>query len=206
MLSFLQIRVQIDQHFTVHHADFVDDQVLTMGPMFRFTAYFFLRWLPIGRLAALWRVIPATLKAAVPVGAVTTSSFCRFSTAYHARTAAIKRLFPVPPSPNTPSRNCGPTLLLSKSMICNDTKDARLYFVQRELMNYIHNRRVVVGTIGEEDVRGLVCAVAGHTGLLTRRGGGGGGVAEPVRLDLKIGERKVKGIDVVYNRIRCLGR
>ena len=82
----------------------------------------------------------------------------------------------------------------SKSMICNDTKDALLCFVQRELMNYIHNRRVVVGTIGEEDVKGLVCTIAGHTGLLTRRGGGGGGgVAWPLRLDLKIGERKAKG-------------
>src|SRR5436305_13112620 len=41
-LGFLQIRVQIDQHFTVHHADFVDDQILTILSMFHLAAYFFL--------------------------------------------------------------------------------------------------------------------------------------------------------------------
>src|SRR5947199_10848415 len=41
-LDFLQIYVQIDQHFTVHHADFVDNQVLTISPIFSLVAYFFL--------------------------------------------------------------------------------------------------------------------------------------------------------------------
>ena len=83
-------------------------------------------------------------------------------------------------------------LASSKSMICNDTKDALLCFIQRKLMNYIHNRRLVVRTIGEEDVRGFVCAVAARTSLLTGLSGSGG-IAGPLRLDLKIGERKAKG-------------
>src|SRR5437773_5389062 len=33
-LRLTQIRVQIDEHFTVHHADLVDDQILTNGPVF----------------------------------------------------------------------------------------------------------------------------------------------------------------------------
>jgi hypothetical protein len=41
-LGFLQIRVQIDQNFTVHHADFVDDQIWTILPMFRLATHLFL--------------------------------------------------------------------------------------------------------------------------------------------------------------------
>ena len=41
-LGFLQIYVQIDQHFTVHHADFVDNQILTISSIFPLVAYFFL--------------------------------------------------------------------------------------------------------------------------------------------------------------------
>src|SRR5216110_2413987 len=55
---------------------------------------------------------PSSLGSFAGLAPVTTSSFCRLSAANQARTAAIKQLFPVPPSPNTPRRNCGPTLLL----------------------------------------------------------------------------------------------
>ena len=146
----------------------------------------------------------AILKAAVPVRAVMISSFCRLSAANHARMAAIKRLFPVPPSPNTPISQLWTDLASSKSMICNDTKDTLLCFIQRELMNYIHNRRLVICIIGEEDVRGFVCAITAHTSLLMGLSSSGG-IAEPLRLHLKIGERKIKGIDIICNiRMRRL--
>ena len=89
-------------------------------------------------------------------------------------------------------------------MICNDTKDALLSFIQRELMNYIHNRRLVVRTVDEEDVREFVCVIIACTNLLTSLSSSGG-IAEALRLRLKIEERKVKEIDVVCNiRVRRL--
>ena len=54
-------------------------------------------------------------------------------------------------------------------------------------------------------MRGFVCVVAAHASLLTGLSGGGG-VAEPLRLRLKIVERKTKGIDIVWNRLRSRGR
>ena len=54
-------------------------------------------------------------------------------------------------------------------------------------MNYIRNRRLVVCTVGEKDVKGFVCAVAARTSLLTGLSISGG-IAEVLRLRLKIGE------------------
>ena len=150
MLSFLQIRVQIDQHFTVHHADFVDDQVLTMGPMFRFTAYFFFA------LVANWKI-----GGAMEGNASDVESGCASGGGNDQLILSIQHSKPCADGSNQTtfsraafSKHSQPQLRAdlapSKSMICNDTKDALLCFVQRELMNYIHNRRVVVGTIGEE--------------------------------------------------------
>src|SRR5436305_2058007 len=89
-----------------------------------------------------------------------------------------------------------PDLASFKSMICNDTKDALLCFIQCELMNYIHNRRLIVCIISEENVRKFVCTVVARTSLLTELSDGGD-IAESLRLLLKIEERKAKGIDVV---------
>ena len=159
-----------------------------MGPMFRFTADFFFA------LVANWKI-----GGAMEGNASDVESGCASGGGNEQLILSIQHSKPRADGSNQTtfsraafSKHSKPQLRAdlapSKSMICNDTKDALLCFVQRELINYIHNRRVVV----EEDVRGLVCAIAGHTGLLTRRGGDGG-VAEPLRLDLKIGERKAKG-------------
>src|SRR5436305_10594079 len=86
----------------------------------------------------------------------------------------------------------------SKSMICNDTKDAFLCFIQRKFMNYIHNHRLVVRTIGEEDVRDFVCAIVYCTSLSMRLSRNRS-VAKPLCLGFKIGERKTKGIQVIWN-------
>ena len=42
-LCLSQIFVQIDEHYAVHHADFVDDQIMTIGPVLPLIiAYLFL--------------------------------------------------------------------------------------------------------------------------------------------------------------------
>src|SRR5436305_4605721 len=200
-LGFLQIYVQIDQHFTVHHADFVDNQVLTISPIFPLVAYFFLA------LFANWEIAGAMKSNARDVESGRASGGGNDQLIL-----SIEHSKPCTDSSNQTTFSCAtfskhsqaqlrPDLASSKSMICNDTKDALLCFIQRELMNYIHNRRLVVCTISEENVRGFVCTVVARTSLLTGLSDGGG-IGEPLRLLLKIGERKAKGIEVVWNRLR----
>jgi hypothetical protein len=51
-LGFLQIRIQIDQHFTVHHADFIDDQILTILPLATHLFLFlFVNWKIVGTMS-----------------------------------------------------------------------------------------------------------------------------------------------------------
>ena len=89
-------------------------------------------------------------------------------------------------------------------MICNDTKDALLNFIQRELMNYIHNRRLVIRIVDEKDVRRFICVIIACINLLTSLNSSDD-IAETLRLRLKIEERKIKEIDVVCNiRVRRL--
>src|SRR5947199_4721087 len=74
-----------------------------------------------------------------------------------------------------------------KSMICNDTKDALLCFIQRELMNYIHNRRLIVCIISEENVRRFIYTVVARISLLTELSDDDD-IAESLRLLLKFEE------------------
>ena len=98
MLGFLQICVQIDQHFTVHHADFVDDQVSSIGPIFPLVAYFFLALFANWKIAGAVKGNARDIESGRASGGGNDQLILSTSTANNARTAAMKRLFPVPPS------------------------------------------------------------------------------------------------------------
>jgi len=92
----------------------------------------------------------------------------------------------------------------SKSMICNDMKGTLLCRIQCKPVNNTHNCWFIVSAISEKHMRGArLCGVADCSSLLTWMSCSGS-IAEQLRLGLKIGKRKTKGVDIVWNRLRSL--
>ena len=141
MLGILQIRVQIDEHFTVHHADLVDDQILAVGPIFLLAANFFLFLVANWKIASAMKGNASDIESGGASGGGDDQLILSIERSKPYTDGSDQTTF----SRSAFSKHSQPQLQAdlapSKSMIRNDPKDALLCFIQRELMNYIHNCR-----------------------------------------------------------------
>src|SRR6266496_4901145 len=201
-LRLSQIHVQVDQHFAVHHADFIDDQIMMIGPVLPLIiAYLFLFLFPNQKIGSAMKGSACDIESSRTSGGSNHQLILSIEHSKPCTDGSYQMTFSSAAFSKHSHSQLWTDLASSKSMIRNDTKDMLLCFIQRKFMNYIHNHWLIVRTIGEEDVRGVFSDVMHRSslsmGLSCRRS-----VAEPLRLGFKIGERKTKGIDIVWNRLR----